>query len=107
MVQHYAYMNHATEVCEPKEMLALAENETWDLVDARKSVKSIGCRWVYKFKYNTDGSVNQYKARLVTKGYAQEHGIDYNETFAPVANMTTVHVWLRDIDVCGKGVPLT
>ena len=53
-----------------EEMRALAENETWDLVDASKGVKPIRCRWVYKVKYNTDGSVNRYKARLVVKGYA-------------------------------------
>ena len=55
-----------------EEMHAMAENETWDpmLVDAPKGVKPIGCKWVYKVKYNTDGSVNQYKARLVGKGYA-------------------------------------
>ena len=62
-----------------EEMHALVENETWDLVDAPKGVKPIGCRWVYKVKYNTDGSVNRYKARLVAKGYAQQHGIDYDE----------------------------
>ena len=63
-----------------EEMHTLAENETWDLVDAPKRVKPIGCRWVYKVKYNTDGSVNRYKAQLVAKGYAQKHGIDYDET---------------------------
>ena len=49
-------------------MRALAENDTWDLVDAPKVVKPIRCRWVYKVKYNTDGSVNQYKAqcRVIT-----------------------------------------
>ena len=46
-------------------MHALAENETWDLVDAPKGVKPIGCRWVYKVKHNTNGLVNWYKARLV------------------------------------------
>ena len=75
-------------------MHTLAENEIGDLVDAPKGVKSIGCRWVYKVKYNIDGSVNRYKARLVVKGYAQQHDIDYDETFAPVAKMTNVCVLL-------------
>ena len=87
MGHHYAYMTHVAEVCEPEsyadaakdanwratmeeEMCALAGNETWDLVDAPKGVKPIGCMWVYKVKYNTDGSVNRCKARLVANGYA-------------------------------------
>ena len=111
MVNHYAYMTCVAEVREPEsytkavkdanwraimeeEMCALAENETWDLVNAPKGVKPIGCRWVYKVKYNTDDSVNRYKARLVAKGYAQKHDIDYDETFASVAKMTIVCVLL-------------
>ena len=57
-------------------------------------MKPIGCRWLYKVKYNTDGSVNRYKAQLVAKGYAQKHEIDYDEMFASVAKMTTIHVLL-------------
>ena len=75
-------------------MRALAENETWDLVDAPKGVKPIKRRWVYKVKYHNDDTVNRYKVRLVAKGYAKQHGIDYNETCALVAKMTTVRVLL-------------
>ena len=73
-------------------MHTLAENETWNLVDVPKGVKLVRCRWVYKGKYNADGSINKYKARLLAMGYAQMHRIDYDETFAPVMKMTTVHV---------------
>ena len=73
-----------------EEMQALSKNETWDLVPHSPHKKEISCRWIYKVKYNVDGSVNRYKARLIAKGYAQTHGVDYDETFAPVAKMTIV-----------------
>ena len=56
--------------------------------------KLIGCKWVYKTKYNVDGSVNQYKVRLVAKGYVETHDINYDETLAPVAKMKTICVVL-------------
>jgi hypothetical protein len=73
-----------------EEMATLDANVTWELVALPKDKKTIGCKWVYKVKHNVNGSVNRYKARLVAKGYAQTYGIDYEETYSPIAKMTTI-----------------
>ncbi|KAG8488224.1 hypothetical protein CXB51_018059 [Gossypium anomalum] len=71
------------------EVEALEKNKTWDLVKLPEGKKPVGCRWVYIVKYKSDGSLERYKARLVAKRYTQMYGIDYLETFAPVAKMNT------------------
>jgi hypothetical protein len=74
------------------------------LVALPKDKKTIGCKWVYKVKHNVDGFVNRYKARLVAKGYAQTYGIDYEETYSPVAKMTIVRAIIAM--AIAKGWPL-
>ncbi|KAM2263641.1 hypothetical protein ACFXTI_039901 [Malus domestica] len=72
------------------EISMIEKNHTWDLVDRPFDKPIIGVKWVYKTKLNLDGSVQKNKAKLVAKGYSQKPGIDFNETFAPVARLDTV-----------------
>jgi hypothetical protein len=77
-----------------EEYRSLMENDTWDLVPLPKGRKLVRCKWVYITKYASDGSVERHKAQLVSKGFSQVEGIDYNETFEPVAKMNSIHLVL-------------
>ncbi|XP_074287804.1 uncharacterized protein LOC141612955 [Silene latifolia] len=77
-----------------KEIEALETNGTWKIVTLPKGKKPIGCKWVYKIKYLADGKVERYKARLVAQGFTQVEGVDFYETYAPVAKMTSVRCML-------------
>lgn len=72
------------------EIKALEDNGTWELVNLPTHKPVIGCKWVFKIKYQADGQINRFKVRLVAKGYNQTEGIDYQETFSLVVKMVTI-----------------
>ena len=77
-----------------EEYHSLLANDTWDLVPLPKGRKLVRCKWVYRTKYGPDGKVDKHKARLVAKGFSQVEGIDYTETFSPVAKMNSIRLVL-------------
>lgn len=77
-----------------EEINALMKNETWNLVLKPKDAQPVSCKWVYRLKRKADGSIDRYKARLVARGFSQKYREDYDETFSPVAKMTTIRSFL-------------
>lgn len=76
------------------EFNALQKNKTWVLVPRPTGVNIVGCKWIFKFKQNPDGTLNKYKARLVACWFTQQYGIDYHDTFNPVVKPATVRLIL-------------
>ena len=76
------------------EYSSLMENDTWDLVELPEGRTAVGCKWVFKVKYNGEGKAVRFKSRLVAKGYSQKHGIDFEETFSPVVRFSSVRTLL-------------
>lgn len=76
------------------ELEALQHNRTWSLVPLPSGKTAIRCKWVYKVKFRSDGTVERYKARLVAKSYTQQAGVDYLNTFSPAAKLVSVKLML-------------
>ena len=68
----------------------MTKNSTWDLVPKPNDVDVITCKWVYKLKKATNGTIARHKAQLVAHGFSQKYGLDYEQVFSPVAIMVTV-----------------
>jgi hypothetical protein len=76
------------------EIDSISENQVWNLVDPPDGVRPIKSKWIYKKKKDMDGNVHVYKAQLVAKGFRQVQGIDYGETFSPVAMLKSIRIIL-------------
>lgn len=70
-----------------KEIEAIERSKTWELTELPEGHKAISLKWIYKSKMDTNGQIIKHKAGLVAKGYVQEHGIDFEEIFAPVTRL--------------------
>ena len=77
-----------------EEVSALAKNETWDLLPLPKDKKTINSRWVFSLKSSENGNSPRFKARLCAKGYTQEKGIDYTDTFSPTVRYDSIRILL-------------
>lgn len=77
-----------------EELKALDQHNTWSITKLPICKKAVGCKWIYKLKFKSDGSIERHKARLVAQGFTQTYEVDYKETLAPVAKMNTVRVLL-------------
>ena len=75
------------------EYASIMKNDVWEVVPRPEGKFVVTSRWLYKIKYFADGSIEKYKARFVARGFSQVEGVDYDETFAPVARYTLIYIY--------------
>lgn len=96
---HQAVQSPEWRAAMDKEIAALELNNTWTLTSLPPGKSPIGCKWVYKIIYNSDGTIERCKAWLVAKGFTQKHGLNYSETFSPIAKSILVRIVLSLVAV--------
>jgi hypothetical protein len=84
-----------------EEYRSILKNNVWDILPRPKDKSVVSSKWMYKIKHTTNGSVEKFKARFVARGFTQKEGIDYDETFAPVARYTSIRVIIALASVLG------
>ena len=74
------------------ELKSMSSKKVWDVGEIPTGAKMVGCKWVYKIKYDSKGNIEKFKARLVAKGFTHREGIDYNETFSTVSTKDSFRI---------------
>jgi hypothetical protein len=84
-----------------EEYQSIMKNDVWDIVPRPERRSVVTSKWIYKIKHIADGSIKKHKERLVSRGFSQVEGIDYEETFAPIARYTSI--WMIISPVASMG----
>ena len=84
-----------------EEYNSILTNDVWDVVPRPQGKPMVTSKWIYKVKFSADGSVEKCKAKFVARGFSQKEGIDYDETFAPVARYNSIWVIISLASVMG------
>jgi len=87
-----------------EELQAIEKSQTWFLTELPVNKKPIDVKWVFKLKFNPDGTISKRKERLVARGFLQRKGLDYSEVFAPMAIIETIRLVVALTS--GKGWPM-
>jgi hypothetical protein len=84
-----------------EEYQSIMKNDIWDIVLRPKGKSVVTSKWIYKIKHTADGSIEKYKARFIARGFSQKEGVDYEETFSPVARYTSIRMVISLASVMG------
>jgi hypothetical protein len=84
-----------------EEYQSIMMNDVWDIVSRPKGKSVVTFKWIYKIKHAADGNIKKYKARFVARGFSQKEGVDYRETFAPVARCTSIRAVISLASIMG------